>query len=124
MTKNEFIQLSSLETGAQIVTNRGSVRELAEFVENHMGFGMKFRGIDSKTGSYNSINKYIYLSEINSLLEFLLLNKKMNFNDVANIVKANTKGGCVTLISVEIVVKYLKMATVNYDSKILYLKNE
>ncbi|MEY2922909.1 MAG: hypothetical protein RL108_1535 [Bacteroidota bacterium] len=124
MTKNEFIQLSSLNVGSKIVTNRGSVRELAEFVENQMGFGMRFRGIDSKSGTYNSINKYIYLSEINSLLEYLHLNKKVTFHDVANFVNANTKGGCVTLVTVEIVVNYLKFAIVNYESKIIYLKNE
>ncbi len=124
MTKNEFIQLSSLNVGSKIVTNRGSVRELAEFVENQMGFGMRFRGIDSKSGTYNSINKYIYLSEINSLLEYLHLNKKMTFHDVSNFVNANTKGGCVTHVTVEIVVNYLKYAIVNYESKIIYLKNE
>jgi hypothetical protein len=124
MTKNEFILQSSLKIGSQIVTNRGSIRKLTKFVQNQKGFGMLFRGIDSKSGAYNTIKRYIYLDEINSFLNYLYLNKMMAFKDVENFVKANKKGACVTHIAIVIVVNHLKLATVNYESKFLYLKND
>jgi hypothetical protein len=121
MTREEFIAKSSLKLGTIILTNRGSIRELVEFVENSSGSGMRFRGIDPKSKSYNSINKYIYLSEINLLLDSLRKRKTLTFNEVSHFVSAHKKGGCVTLITVEIVVNFLKLANANYDRKILSL---
>lgn len=121
MTKEEFLKSSSLKKGTLIETNTGSIRELFEFVEKNNRFGMRFKGIKLDTNEYNKINKYIYLDEINEVLDFLKANKKITFNKVADLVNADKKGNCVTHLTIEIISKFLKIGIVDYSYKTILL---
>lgn len=119
MTKEEFIVKSSLVKGTIIETHYGSIRELNEFVENKNRFGIRFKGIDETTKQYNSIVKYIYLDEINEIVDFLNVNNKITFNEIAFFVKADKKGNCVTHLAIEIITKYLQLGIADYSKKVI-----
>lgn len=119
MTKNEIKTIMDRHIEKPFTTHHKSKRELIKFVNNSKGEGMKFRGYNKSTNQLNTIIKYLYFQEVIELLDFLKKEKQITFNQVATIVHADKKGGCITHIAIILITEFLNKGIADYESRII-----
>lgn len=119
MTPFEIKKLGDLHIGKLIITNRKSKREISAFVENSSGEGIIFKGINKTTNKPNSIKKYLYFHEIDEVVSLLKKSNQITFSQIESIVNTQTRGGCVTHVTIIIITIFLKVGIADYKNRLI-----